>query len=170
MRRSPAARRARAGTLSIMTAGTDNTFAVAQPVLEALGRCAFRVGHAPGQGTPMKLVNNLLAGVNLAAAAQVLALGARAGLDAQTMAQVIRAKFRCELDRRRSSAAHTRRRLRAARAVAHSSSLRTSILRSPTRANSVCRCPSAKTLPRPSRLPSRQGWTMKTARHCPTSS
>lgn len=83
--------RARAGTLSIMAAGDDAAFASAQPVLAALGDRVFRVGNASGQGAAMKLVNNLLAGVNLAAAAQAFALGARAGLDPRTMLEVVNA-------------------------------------------------------------------------------
>jgi 3-hydroxyisobutyrate dehydrogenase-like beta-hydroxyacid dehydrogenase len=83
--------RARAGTLSIMAAGDDSAFASVQPVLAALGDRVFRVGSSVGQGAAMKLVNNLLAGVNLAAAAQAFALGARAGLDPRTMLEVVNA-------------------------------------------------------------------------------
>lgn len=83
--------RARAGTLSIMAAGDEAAYAWAQPVLAALGDRVFHVGAVPGQGAAMKLVNNLLAGVNLAAAAQAFALGARAGLDPRTMLDVVNA-------------------------------------------------------------------------------
>jgi 3-hydroxyisobutyrate dehydrogenase len=83
--------RARAGTLSLMAAGDDAAFASVQPVLGALGDRVFRVGRTAGQGAAMKLVNNLLAGVNLAAAAQAFALGARAGIDPRTMLEVVNA-------------------------------------------------------------------------------
>jgi putative dehydrogenase len=81
--------RARAGTLSIMAAGDAASIARAAPVLEALSARLFVVGERPGQGAAMKLVNNLLAGANLAAASEAFALGRRVGLDARTLVDVI---------------------------------------------------------------------------------
>jgi 3-hydroxyisobutyrate dehydrogenase len=83
--------RARAGALSIMVAGTDHAFDRAQPVLDALAARTFRVGAEAGLGATMKLVNNLLAGIHLAAGAEAFALGVRAGLDPRTMHDVFAA-------------------------------------------------------------------------------
>lgn len=73
--------RAEAGTMSIMLAGTEDAIAPHQPVLDALSDKIFRLGPRIGDGAKYKLVNNLLAGINLVAAAEVIALGARLGLD-----------------------------------------------------------------------------------------
>jgi 3-hydroxyisobutyrate dehydrogenase len=107
--------RARAGTLSIMAAGDEAAYAWAQPVLAALGDRVFHVGAVPGRGAAMKLVNNLLAGVNLAAAAQAFALGARGARSAHDAGRRQR-QLRCELDRRRPRRPRGGRRLRSARA------------------------------------------------------
>lgn len=81
--------RAEAGRLSLMLAGTDAVLARAEPVLAALADKRFRVSARPGDGARMKLVNNLLAGINLAAGAEVLAMGQNLGLDPQLMLTVI---------------------------------------------------------------------------------
>jgi len=83
--------RARAGQLSMMVAGSDAAFDRAHAVLDALAARVFRVGAAPGLGATMKLVNNLLAGVYLAAGAEAFAIGRAAGLAPETMAQVFAA-------------------------------------------------------------------------------
>lgn len=73
--------RARDGTMSLMVAGADAAFARWQPLLGTLSQRLFRVGPRPGNGARTKLVNNLLAAVNLAGAAEVMALAERIGLD-----------------------------------------------------------------------------------------
>ena len=80
--------RARAGELSMMVAGSESAFDRAQPLFAALATRVFNVGSEPGLGATMKLVNNLLAGVYLAAGAEAFAIGRAAGLGAQTMAEV----------------------------------------------------------------------------------
>lgn len=81
--------RARDGTMSLMVAGSDDAFARAQPLLEDLSGKLFRVGTRPGEGARTKLVNNLLAAINLAGAAEALALAERLGLDAARTLDVI---------------------------------------------------------------------------------
>ncbi len=73
--------RAEAGTMSIMLAGDEAVIAQHQPVLAALSDKIFRVGKKIGDGARFKLVNNLLAGINLVGAAEAMALGIRLGLD-----------------------------------------------------------------------------------------
>jgi putative dehydrogenase len=83
--------RARAGQISMMVAGSDAAYSHARPLFETLATRVFRVGTEAGLGATMKLVNNLLAGVYLAAGAEAFAIGRAAGLDAQTMADVFAA-------------------------------------------------------------------------------
>lgn len=81
--------RARDGTMSLMVAGADAAIARCEPLLNRLASRVFRVGARPGDAARTKLVNNLLAAANLAAAAEALALAHRLGLDAATTADVI---------------------------------------------------------------------------------
>jgi L-threonate 2-dehydrogenase len=81
--------RAEAGQLSLMLAGAEDVLVRAEPVLAALADKRFRISERPGDGARMKLVNNLLAGINLAAGAEVLAMGQHLGLDPQLMLAVI---------------------------------------------------------------------------------
>jgi 3-hydroxyisobutyrate dehydrogenase-like beta-hydroxyacid dehydrogenase len=71
--------------MSIMLAGADEVIARHQTVLDALSDKIFRLGARIGDGARYKLVNNLLAGINLVAAAEVIALGTRLGLDQQKL-------------------------------------------------------------------------------------
>jgi 3-hydroxyisobutyrate dehydrogenase len=73
--------RARDGTMSLMVASADTVFEDNRPLLEALSGKVFRVGTRLGDGARTKLVNNLLAGINLAGAAEAMALAERLGLD-----------------------------------------------------------------------------------------
>lgn len=83
--------RARAGTMSMMAAGSDAAFALAMPVLEAITGALLRMGERPGDGARTKILNNLLAGVNLAAAAEAMMLGERMGLDAGRLMEAVMA-------------------------------------------------------------------------------
>lgn len=83
-------RGAAAGTLTIMVGGSEEAFARLQPYLAAIGRTLVHVGGS-GKGQLVKLVNNLIGGVALAAAAEGLAIGLRGGVPLQTMMQVLSA-------------------------------------------------------------------------------
>jgi len=81
--------RAREGTMSLMVAGADAALQRCRFLLDRLSSRVFVVGSRPGDGARTKLVNNLLAAANLAAASEALALAQRWGLDlAVTMAVV----------------------------------------------------------------------------------
>ena len=80
---------ARAGTMTIMASGPEAAFAKAQPVLDAIGDKVWRLGDTAGIGSTVKMVNQLLAGVHIATAAEALALGIRAGADPRTLYDVI---------------------------------------------------------------------------------
>lgn len=81
--------RARAGTMSLMVAGAAAVVAAHEPVLNALANPVFRLGECLGDGARTKLVNNLLAGINLVGAAEVLALASNLGLDLHRTLDVI---------------------------------------------------------------------------------
>jgi L-threonate 2-dehydrogenase len=80
---------AEAGTMTVMAAGAPAAFARAQPVLDAIAGKVFRLGDQAGAGSTVKMVNQLLAGVHIAVAAEALALGIRAGADPRTLFEVI---------------------------------------------------------------------------------
>ena len=83
--------RAANGSLSMMVAAEPAVFARCEPLLRLLASSLHRVGERIGDAARVKLVNNLLAGIHLAAGAQAMALGQRLGLDARTLFDVIRA-------------------------------------------------------------------------------
>ena len=80
---------ARAGTMTVMGSGSEAAFAKAGPVLEAISSKVWRLGEQIGVGSTVKMVNQLLAGVHIATAAEALALGIRAGADPETLFKVI---------------------------------------------------------------------------------
>jgi 3-hydroxyisobutyrate dehydrogenase len=73
--------RAATGDLSIAISGDPAAVARCQPVLDALGTQQYRVGDQVGQAMTLKIVHQLLAGVHIAAAAEAIELGNRAGID-----------------------------------------------------------------------------------------
>jgi 3-hydroxyisobutyrate dehydrogenase len=83
--------RAEAGTMSMMIAGSKEALDLCAEVLPAMSDKRFVVGESPGQGGTMKLVNNLLAGIHNAAAAEALALGLKAGLEPNKIFDVVMA-------------------------------------------------------------------------------
>jgi 3-hydroxyisobutyrate dehydrogenase-like beta-hydroxyacid dehydrogenase len=83
--------RAQEGTLSLMVACADPVWQRSQTLLQALSQQVFRVGSRPGDGARTKLVNNLLAAVNLAGAAEAMALAEHLGLDPAATLSVIEA-------------------------------------------------------------------------------
>jgi len=81
--------RAAAGELTMMASGADTAFNKAKPVLDAMVANLYRIGDTCGQGSTMKAINQLLAGVNLAVSSEAMAFGTRAGIDPQTIYDVI---------------------------------------------------------------------------------
>jgi 3-hydroxyisobutyrate dehydrogenase len=73
--------RAGQGDLLILVSGSPEAVAGVQPLLDALARSAPVVGSSPGDGQRMKLVNQLLCGVHIAAAAEALSFAESLGLD-----------------------------------------------------------------------------------------
>lgn len=81
--------RARDGSMSLMVACADAVFARHEPLLRVLSSKLFCISQRPGDGARTKLVNNLLAGINLVGAAEVMALARRIGLDLDRTLDVI---------------------------------------------------------------------------------
>jgi 3-hydroxyisobutyrate dehydrogenase len=78
---------AEAASLTIFVGGSSAGFARVEPVLGALGSVAHVGG--PGTGQVVKLCNNLMAGVNMAAIAEAAAVAARAGIDTTTFYKLV---------------------------------------------------------------------------------
>ncbi len=83
--------RARAGTMSMMLAAPTATLAPWHALLAEMAEKRFVVGETIGDAAKAKLVNNLLAGINLVAGAEALALAAKLGLDPRATYELIRA-------------------------------------------------------------------------------
>ncbi len=107
--------RARDGSMSLMVAGADTAWQALQPLLRHLAARLFRISGRPGDGARTKLVNNLLAAVNLAGAAEAIALAQRLGAGRRADAGGDRAIQRPQLDRRRPPGAGAGGRFFAAR-------------------------------------------------------
>ncbi len=81
--------RARDGSMSLMVACAQVVFEEQADLLLALSSKVFRISEKPGDAARTKLVNNLLAGINLVGAAEALVLAARLGLDVGKTLDVI---------------------------------------------------------------------------------
>ncbi|NOP96879.1 MULTISPECIES: NAD-binding protein [Mycolicibacterium] len=81
---------ATAGTLAVMVSGPRAEFDSLSSVFDVLGRAIF-VSEQPGAAQTMKLINNLMAATTLAATAEVMVMGVKAGLDADVMIDVLNA-------------------------------------------------------------------------------
>ena len=81
--------RARDGSMSLMLACDDTAFERQRVLIGTLSSKAFRISARPGDGARIKLVNNLLAGINLVGAAEAIALAERLGLAPRQALSVI---------------------------------------------------------------------------------
>jgi L-threonate 2-dehydrogenase len=77
------------GQLTLMSSGAPAAYAKAEAALTAIATKVYRLGDAPGIGSKVKMINQLLAGVHIAAACEAMALGIRAGVDPNTLYEVI---------------------------------------------------------------------------------
>ena len=68
--------------MTMMTAGHPAAYARCGAALEAMAAKVYRLGERAGNGSKVKIINQLLAGVHIAAAAEAMALGLREGVDA----------------------------------------------------------------------------------------
>jgi 3-hydroxyisobutyrate dehydrogenase-like beta-hydroxyacid dehydrogenase len=78
------------GTLAVMVSGPKADIAAVEPALKVIGKI-FVLGERPGLGQTMKLVNNVLSAAAMAATAEAMVTGVKAGLDPRQMLEVINA-------------------------------------------------------------------------------
>jgi putative dehydrogenase len=86
---SGGAAKAASGQMTMMTAGKPEAYALAEPFLNAMAAKVYKLGDSAGAGSKVKIINQLLAGVHIAAAAEAMALGLREGVDAEALYEVI---------------------------------------------------------------------------------
>lgn len=86
---SGGAAKAASGQMTMMTAGVDAAYAIAEPLLNAMAGKVYKLGNQAGAGSKVKIINQLLAGVHIAAAAEAMALGLREGVDPDALYEVI---------------------------------------------------------------------------------
>ncbi len=79
----------RTGSVALMVGGDAEAFAASSDIFEAIGRQTFHTGP-PGTGAKMKLVTNLVLGLNRAALAEGLAFAESLGLDLTLSLAVMR--------------------------------------------------------------------------------
>ncbi len=77
------------GALTIMASGPKVAFDAAMPVLHCISENVFKLGEEAGPGSAMKSVNQLLAGIHIAAMGEALAFGISQGIDAERIVEVI---------------------------------------------------------------------------------
>ena len=78
------------GTLAVMASGPRQEVSLLEPVLAVFGKVFF-IGEQPGDGQTMKLANNFLSATAMAATAEAMVMGVKAGLDPRVMLDVINA-------------------------------------------------------------------------------
>lgn len=88
---SGGAAKAAKGELTIMASGTSHAFAAAHPALDAMAAKVYELGDAAGIGAAFKMINQLLAGVHIAAACEAISFAAKQGLDLEKVYEVITA-------------------------------------------------------------------------------
>ena len=86
---SGGAAKAASGEMTMMTSGTPAAYAKAGTALDAMAAKVYRLGDQAGNGSKVKIINQLLAGVHIAAAAEAMALGLREGVKAEDIDEVI---------------------------------------------------------------------------------
>ncbi|MEK1894418.1 MAG: 3-hydroxyisobutyrate dehydrogenase [Rhizobium sp.] len=78
---------AAAGTLTFMAGGSDEAFAKAKPILEAMGKKIVHCGE-PGAGQAAKICNNMILGISMIGVCEAFALGEKLGLSHQALFDV----------------------------------------------------------------------------------
>ena len=74
---------ASAGTLTFMVGGSDEAFARAKPILDAMGKAVIHAGAA-GNGQAAKICNNMLLAIHMIGTCEAFAMAQKLGLDPQT--------------------------------------------------------------------------------------
>jgi len=88
---SGGAQRAAQGELTVLASGSPAAMSKAEPALAAMAAKVYRLGDEAGIGASFKMINQLLAGVHIAAASEALVLAKHLGLDIAKVYDVITA-------------------------------------------------------------------------------
>jgi L-threonate 2-dehydrogenase len=88
---SGGAARAGTGELTFMASGAPEAFTAARPALDAMAGKVYELGDEAGIGASFKIVNQLLAGVHIAAACEAITFASKLGLDIAKVYEVITA-------------------------------------------------------------------------------
>ncbi|AXS84775.1 3-hydroxyisobutyrate dehydrogenase [Marinobacter sp. Arc7-DN-1] len=80
---------ARAGALTFICGGAEETFSKAKPILEAMGKNIFHAGEH-GSGQVAKICNNMLLAILMAGTSEALALGVKNGLDPAVLSEIMK--------------------------------------------------------------------------------
>ncbi len=86
---SGGAAKAASGQMTMMTSGSAQAYERCDPLLHAMAAKVYKLGDRAGAGSKVKVINQLLAGVHIAAAAEAMALGLREGVDPAALYEVI---------------------------------------------------------------------------------
>ena len=86
---SGGAARAASAEMTMMSAGNAAAYAKCEPMLNAVAGKLYKLGDKAGNGSKVKIINQLLAGVHIAAAAEAMALGIREGVAPADLYEVI---------------------------------------------------------------------------------
>ena len=86
---SGGAAKAASGQMTVMSSARPEAYAKAGAVLDAMAGKVYRLGDSAGAGSKVKIINQLLAGVHIAAAAEAMALGLREGVAPDALYEVI---------------------------------------------------------------------------------
>ena len=86
---SGGAAKAMSGEMIVMSSGTPAAYAKCEDVLDAIAGKVYRLGDEVGPGSVVKMVNQLLAGVHIAASGEAMALAIRAGANPDQVYEVI---------------------------------------------------------------------------------
>lgn len=77
------------GELTVLVSGRANALEIADPMFDAISARVHHLGDEPGQASTIKMINQLLTDVHLAAAAEAFALARKTGVDLETMVKVV---------------------------------------------------------------------------------
>ncbi len=83
------AARAERGEMTVMVSGSSDAFNFAEPLFEAISAKVFRLGAEVGRASRIKMINQLLSDVHIAATAEAMTLASKIGVNLETMYEVI---------------------------------------------------------------------------------
>ena len=86
---SGGAARAERGEMTVMVSGSGEAYNLAEPIFDAISAKVFRLGAEVGRASRIKMINQLLSDVHIAATAEAMTLAAKIGVNLDTMYEVI---------------------------------------------------------------------------------